>query len=183
MSDHTNPWRTKSTRVAYENPWIRVDHREVITPSDTDGIYGVVHFKNVAIGIIPVDPEGYTWLVGQYRYTLDLYSWEIPMGGGPLGIGTQLSAQRELQEETGITAAQWTELTRLHTSNSVTDESAIVYLATGLSHGPTAHEETEDITIKKLRISEAIDMALTGEITDAISVCGLLQYRLKYMSQ
>ncbi|MEL6123891.1 MAG: NUDIX hydrolase, partial [Bacteroidota bacterium] len=134
-TSHINPWTTMRSKQVYENPWISVEHHEVITPTGSQGIYGKVVFKNLALGIIPIDSERYTWLVGQYRYTMDTYSWEIPMGGGPVDIDPLLSAQRELQEETGISADRWSHLMEIHTSNSVTNEVGHIYIAEGLHYG------------------------------------------------
>jgi 8-oxo-dGDP phosphatase len=176
MSDeHHNPWQTLSSKHVYENPWISVREDQVINPGGGKGIYGVVHFKNKAIGIIPVDAAGNTYLIGQYRYALNEYSWEIPMGGGPIGIDVLESAQRELKEETGFTARRWTNIARLHTSNSVTDEEGFVFLAEDLVAGETEFEETEDLKIRKVALAEAVRMVLDNEITDTISVAGLLK--------
>jgi len=170
-----NPWKTKTVKLIYENPWIKVEEHEVINPAGNDGIYGTVHFKNRAMAIIPVDEEGNTWLIGQYRYALNEYSWEIPMGGGPIGIDFLESAKRELKEETGLTALKWTELLKIHTSNSVTDEVGIVYLAEELTQGETAFEDTEILQIRKLPLKEVVDMAMKGEITDSISLAGIFK--------
>lgn len=170
-----NPWKTLSKKPIYENPWIRVEEHQVITPAGKEGIYGKVHFKNRAMAIIPIDYEGYTWLVGQYRYTLDEYSWEIPMGGGPNDLDLLESAKRELKEETGLLANKWTELLKIHTSNSVTDEWGLIYLAEDLTQGETEFEETEQLLIKKLPFKEALEMVMSGQITDSISVAGLLK--------
>ncbi|MCH7411594.1 NUDIX hydrolase [Belliella sp. DSM 111904] len=170
-----NPWKTLSVKTVFENPWIEVTHRDVIIPSGNPGTYGMVHFKNKALGIVPIDNEGNTWLVGQYRYTLDEYSWEIPMGGGILGEDDLYNAQRELKEETGLIAEKWTEIMKIHTSNSVTDESGIIFLAEGLTQGETEFEETEQLEIIKLPLKDAIDKVMNGEITDAISIAGLLK--------
>ncbi len=170
-----NPWQTLSEREAYANPWIQVSHREVINPSGGAGIYGVVHFKNVAIGIVPLDAEGYTWLVGQYRYTLQRYTWEIPEGGGPLGTDPLASAKRELLEETGITAHCWTPLLELHTSNSVTDEYGVAYIAQELEMGLAQPEETEDLRVRRLPFQEVVEMVLQGDITDALSMIAVLK--------
>lgn len=172
--EEQNPWKTLSTQAIYDNPWIRVREDQVINPSGGRGIYGVVSFKNKAIGIIPVDKNGNTYLVGQYRYALEAYSWEIPMGGGLLQNNILESARRELREETGLTAQSWTQILRLHTSNSVTDEEGFVFLAQDLQQGETDFEETEDLRIRRLHVREAIEMVFEGEITDAISVAGLL---------
>ncbi|WP_240737396.1 NUDIX domain-containing protein [Hymenobacter metallicola] len=170
-----NPWQTLSSEVKYHNPWIRVREDQVINPKGGRGIYGVVSMKNKALGIIPVDAEGNTWLVGQYRYALNEYSWEIPMGGGPVELDILESAQRELKEETGFTARRWTNIARLHTSNSVTDEEGFVFLAEELEAGEVEPEETEDLRLWKLPLAEAIAMVMDNRITDCISVAGLLK--------
>lgn len=170
-----NPWRTLSEKTAYDNPWIRVSHREVLNPAGGSGIYGVVHFKNTAVGIVPLDAEGYTWLVGQYRYTLQRYSWEIPEGGAPAGSPPLDAARRELLEETGITARRWTPLLEIHTSNSVTDEYGVAYVAQELSFGAAMPEETEDLHVQRLPFEEAVRRVLQGDITDALSMAALLK--------
>ena len=174
MADENNKWKINQTKEVYDNPWIKVVHDDVTTPSGTSGIYGRVLFKNKAIGIIPIDEEGNTWLVGQYRYPLKEYSWEIPMGGGPHDKDPLYSAQKELKEETGIEAKKWTNLMKIHTSNSVTDEEGYIFLAEDLSYGETAFDETEDLAIKKLPFTEAYQMVLDNKITDAISISGIL---------
>lgn len=170
-----NPWKTLKITSVYENPWIRLEAHDIINPSGNDGIYGVVHFKNRAIGIIPMDWEGNTWLIGQYRYALQEYSWEIPMGGGPIEIDPLMSAKRELKEETGLIAEKWTQLMKIHTSNSVTDELGLVYLAEDLIQGNPEFEETEVLQIKKLPFKSALDMVMSGEITDSLSIAGILK--------
>ncbi len=175
MSELTvNPWQTRSIRQVYDNPWIAVTHREVITPRGHAGVYGVVHFKHLAVGVVPVDGQGYTWLVGQYRYPLDQYSWEIPEGGCPAHESPLATAQRELMEETGIQAARWTKLLELHLSNSVTDERAIAFLAQDLTLGKAQPEHTEQLRVCRLPLAEAVCMARDGSITDALSVAALL---------
>ena len=170
-----NPWQTLSTEPKYQNPWIKVREDQVRNPKGGAGIYGVVSMQNKAIGIVPVDADGNTWLVGQYRYTLNEYSWEIPMGGGLLDVDTVESAQRELREETGLLAARWTRISRLHTSNSVTDEEGFVFLAEDLTQADWEPEETEDLRLWKLPLSQAIELVMSDKITDAISVAGLLK--------
>ncbi|MEO1514248.1 MAG: NUDIX hydrolase [Bacteroidota bacterium] len=173
-----NPWTTLNIQTAYENPWIKVTHRDVLTPSNTEGIYGLVHFKNLAIGIIPLDDEYNTWLVGQYRYTLEEYSWEIPEGGCPLGTAPLDSAKRELLEETGIQAERWTKILDMTTSNSVTDERGMTFIAQGLHFGQAMPEDTEELEIRKLPFAEALDMVMRGEITDSLSMVSLLKTQL-----
>lgn len=170
-----NPWKTKSKTTIYQNPWIKLEEHQVVIPSGKDGIYGKVIFKNKALAIVPVDEDLNTWLVGQFRYTLDEYSWEIPMGGGLLELDILDSAKRELKEETGLSAKKWTKIMRLHTSNSVTDEEGFVFLAEELTPGETEFEETEQLQVIKLPLKEAIQKVMDGEITDAISVAGLLK--------
>lgn len=178
MPKYKNPWTTLNSSNVYENGWIRVEHHEVLNPSLKQGIYGKVHFKNTAIGIIPVDKEGNTWLVGQYRYPLETYSWEIPEGGGPIDTPPLESAARELMEETGISAKKWTSIQEIHTSNSVTDEYGIIYLAEELTFGEATPEESEDLKVKKVSLKDALDMVVHGEITDSLSVAGLLKLKL-----
>jgi len=169
-----NPWTTLSGEIKYENPWIRVTEYQVINPAGGKGIYGKVHFKNKAIGIIPVDKDLNTWLVGQYRYTLDAWHWEIPEGGGPLDHDPLSSAQRELREETGLIAATWSEIVHLHTSNSVTDEDGYIFLAEDLQEGANALDETEaDLKVWKLPLRDALEMALNGKITDSMSIIAI----------
>lgn len=175
MDKMDNPWRTLSKKDIYDNPWIHVEEHQVINPRGGRGIYGVVSFKNRAIGIIPIDEQGNTWLVGQYRYTLDAYSWEIPMGGGSLDIEPLEAAKRELKEETGLSAQSWEPLLTIHTSNSVTDEIGFVYLARDLSKGSTQFDETEDLQIKQIPFEEALAMAMKGEITDSLSLAGIFK--------
>jgi 8-oxo-dGTP pyrophosphatase MutT (NUDIX family) len=168
-------WKQLDSRVVYENPWMEVREDHVVNPGGGKNHYGYVHFKNRAVAIVPLDDEGNTWLVGQQRYTLSEYSWELPMGGAPLDESPLDAAKRELREETGLTATHWSELMRLHTSNSITDEVGIVYVAEGLSEGETDFEETEVLEIRRLPLDEALQLVNDGEITDAISVAAILR--------
>jgi len=173
-----NPWKTISSRSIYENPWISVREDQVIQPDGAPGIYGVVHMKNKAIGILPIDNEEYIYLVGQYRYTLNCYSWEIPEGGGPEHEDALTSAKRELLEETGLVAATWKQLGIAHLSNSVTDEEATYFLATDLTQHEAQPEGTEDLQIRRVPFAEALQMVEQGEITDSMSVIAILRYAM-----
>jgi 8-oxo-dGTP pyrophosphatase MutT (NUDIX family) len=170
-----NPWTRINSRVVYENPWIKVEEDQVLNPSGGNGIYGKVLFKNKAIGIIPLDEQLNTWIIGQFRYTLNEYSWEIPMGGGHAVLSSLDGAKRELKEETGLSANSWTEILKIHTSNSVTDEVGYVFIAEDLSQGETSFDETEELVVKKIPFQKAVDMVMAGEITDAISIAGILK--------
>jgi ADP-ribose pyrophosphatase len=178
ISETDNPWQVLSSKEIYNNPWINLTEHQVINPGGGKGIYGQVHFKNLAIGIVVLDEDDHTWLVGQYRFTLKQYSWEIPAGGCPLDSDSLEAAKRELLEETGITAGSWTEIQQMHLSNSVSDELAIIYLARGLSFGNAEPEETEQLQVRKVHVDDAYQMVLSGEITDSISVAALLKLKI-----
>ena len=178
--DHTdNPWQITGSEEIYDNPWISVTEFKVINPGGGKGIYGKVHFKNTAVGVAALDEDGKLWLVGQYRYTLDEYSWEMPEGGCPIGAETVLdTAKRELLEETGLIAAEWTELLKLHTSNSVTDEVGYAFVARSLIQAEADPEETEDLSLWKLPFDEALQMVLDGKITDAFTCMAFLKLKV-----
>jgi 8-oxo-dGTP pyrophosphatase MutT (NUDIX family) len=178
MDEKNNPWTILSQRPVYDNKWIGVTEYDVINPGGGKGIYGKVHFKNLAIGILPLDEEGNTWLVGQYRFTLEAYSWEIPEGGGTAAESAIESAQRELREETGLVAEEWTLLQEMHLSNSISDERALIFLARQLQQQEAMPEEAEQLVIKKLPFEEACRMVENGTITDSISVAAILKVRL-----
>jgi len=170
----TNPWKRRQRTVVYENDWIVVNHDDVERPDGKPGIYGVVHYKHRAIGIVAIDTADRVLLVGQYRYPLDVYSWEIPEGGGGPDEDPLATARRELREETGVSARRWTRLGRAHLSNCIGDEEAIYYLAEDLEQGQAEPEGTEQLEVRWLDFSEAVRMVCAGEITDSISVIALL---------
>jgi len=179
IDENHNPWQVLAERTVYDNKWIDVTEYDVINPGGGKGIYGKVHYKNLAIGIVPLDDEGYVWLVGQYRFVLDEYSWEIPEGGGDPAVPVLESAKRELLEETGLIASEWTQLFVMHLSNSVGDEKATVFLARGLRQGQAEPEETEELAVKRIPIERAYQMVERGEITDSMAVAGI--YKVKLM--
>ncbi|MEW6636034.1 MAG: NUDIX hydrolase [Actinomycetota bacterium] len=174
----SNPWLTLSSREVYDNPWISVREDAVVRPDGEPGIYGVVHFKNLAVGVLPVE-DGHTYLVGQYRYPLERYSWEIPEGGCPEGEEPLAAARRELREETGFEAGGWRMLGAAHLSNSVADEYAVWYLATELAPGDLQPEGSEVLEVRRVSLREALAMALDGRITDALSQLAIMSYVLK----
>ncbi|KAA3649063.1 MAG: NUDIX hydrolase [Bacteroidetes bacterium] len=173
-----NPWKKLKSTEVYENPWIKVTNHEVLNAANKPGIYGTVHFKNIAIGILPIDKNGYTYIVGQYRFPLEKFSWEIPEGGGKHNVDPLETAKRELLEETGVKAKEWSELIRINTSNSVTDEYGIIYLAKDIEVFESNPDEDEDLVVKKLHFDELYEMVMRGEIMDSLSVAAVLKYKL-----
>ena len=176
-SQPRNPWQTLSRKVIYDNPWIHVEEHDVLNPGGKPAIYGVVEFYNYAIGVVPMDEDGNIWLVGQHRYPFNEYTWEIPEGGGNKNDDPLLHAKRELLEEAGLTADNWELIQEMQVSNSVTNEYAFIYLATGLQETEPDPDEDEDITIKKIPFAEAYAMLLRGEIKDSLTVVALLKIR------
>jgi 8-oxo-dGTP pyrophosphatase MutT (NUDIX family) len=176
--EERGPWKIVSRQTSYDNRWIKVTHHEVITPAGESGVYGTVHYKNLAVGVVPVDGQGHTYLVGQHRFPLDEYSWEIPEGGGAPGVDPIQSAARELQEETGLRAGKWQKLREADLSNSVSDERAVTYLAWDLTQGTAAPEPTEQLQIRRLPLSAAYRMVAEGQIRDVMSVFSLQAVQL-----
>lgn len=174
-----NPWKTLKSKPIYDNPWMSITEHEVLNPSGNLGIYGVVNFKNIAVGVLPLDQDLNTWLVGQYRYPLDQYSWEIPEGGCPAGEEVLIAAKRELQEETGLAAQKWTKILKTHISNSVTNEAGYSFVAQDLTMGQAAPEDTEDLKLWKLPFQEVFQMCLDGKITDSLSVLSI--FKVNYL--
>jgi len=175
MDETKNPWTVVSRATVYENEWIRVDHHEVLRPSGAPGIYGTVHFKCHATGVVPIDENGNVVLVGQYRFPLRAYSWEIPEGGGSKEVPFLESAQRELREECGLAAKCWQEILGVDVSNSVSDERATVFLAWDLSDAPAQPDDTEEIQVTRVPFWDAVARVKRGEIRDSISVAALLR--------
>lgn len=172
-----NPWTVLSSQIVYNNPWIEVTEHQVLNAAGNPGIYGVVHFHNLAVGVVPYS-DGKIWMVGQYRFPLKAYSWEIPEGGGKMDVDPLESAKRELMEETGLTAEKYERLLEMDLSNSVSDERGIVYLATGLSQGMAAPEEDEVLHVRQMSLEEAFGMADRGEIRDSLTVAALFRLRV-----
>lgn len=168
-------WKRLDRKLIYENPWFAIFEDEVVNPRGGRNTYGNVHFKRKAIAIVPLDQEGNTWIVGQDRYTLGEYSWEVPMGASEDGEDPVQTAHRELREETGLSASDMSMLMRLHTSNSVTDEEGFVFVARGLTQGETAFDDMEQLDIRRIPLADVVGMIERGEMTDAISVAAILR--------
>ena len=177
--DRSNPWQTIARRFVYDNPWIRVREDQVIRPDGLPGIYGVVEFKHRAVGVLPVDHDGSIWLVGQYRYPLQAYSWEIPEGGSPDSESAEATAIRELREETGLSAGRMELVLTSHLSNSVGDELGYLFRATELTQGANDPEGTERIAVRRFEWDLAWRMLKSGEITDSLSVMALLHEAIR----
>ncbi|MEM8636122.1 MAG: NUDIX hydrolase [Pseudomonadota bacterium] len=163
------PWIVHNTRTNHENPWLRLETSDVTHPDGSPGIYGVVRIANIATGVLPIDSEGYTWLVGQHRFPFDAYSWELPEGGGKMGVDPQVSAARELKEETGLDALNYLLLGEWQLSNSVTDEVAYGYLAWDLTPGSAAPEPSEALSVERVPFSNVVERLRAGDITDAFT--------------
>jgi len=175
-----NPWKRLESRVVYENAWIRVREDQVIRPDGAEGIYGVVETR-IATGVVALTRSFEIYLVGQYRYTMDQYSWEIPEGGTDPGEDALAAAKRELQEEAGIVAGHWEALGgEIHLSNCHSSERAFLFLAQGLSEVPATPEGTEVLQVKKVPLEEAALMVERGEITDAMSILGIYRTLAQY---
>ncbi|MFM2376480.1 MAG: hypothetical protein RLZZ165_1577 [Bacteroidota bacterium] len=177
MNENKNPWTILSSREIYDNPWIRLTEHQVLNPNGRPGIYGVVHFHHLAIGVVPYE-DGKIWMVGQYRFPMEAFSWEIPEGGGRLGIDPLDSAKRELQEETGLEADHYEVLLEMDLSNSVSDERAIVYLAKGLHPGEASPEDTEELHLRQMTLAEAYQLVEQRVIRDSLTVAAIYKMRI-----
>jgi len=173
-----NPWSTLKSEKIYDSAWISVTKHDVLNPNGNPGTYSVVHFKNLAIGILPLDENFNTWIVGQYRYPINQYSWEIPEGGGELDVAPLDSAKRELLEETGIRANTWTKIQEMHLSNSASDEFCILYIAQDLRFGESEPEDNEKLEVRKLHFNDLYKMVESGEVTDSLTVAIVLKTKL-----
>lgn len=178
LRPHGTPWgRTGPERVIYDNPWIRLTEHDAVAPTGRPALYGLVHMKNLAMAILPLHDDGTVVLVGQHRFAHGDYSWEIPEGGGARDVDPLESARRELAEETGLQAAEWREVLRAQLSNSITDEDAVGFIATGLTPSATVHQadDTEAIVLARVPFREALDAALAGHLQDVLTLAMLLR--------
>jgi 8-oxo-dGTP pyrophosphatase MutT (NUDIX family) len=170
-----NPWKITNSKSGYDNPWIKLTHHKVINPAGNPGEYTTIHFKNRAIGIICLDQDHNTILVGQHRFPLNKYSWEIPEGGGHYDEQPLTTAKRELHEETGVKANNWQLIQEFDLSNSITDEHAYIYLATDLSYEIAHPDEDEELEMRKIPFSAVYQAVLDGEIRDSLTVVAVLK--------
>lgn len=182
MDENNNPWTVTGEQPVYDNAWINVTEYQVINPNGGKGIYGKVHFKNHAIAIVPLDEQLNTYLVGQYRFPINQYSWEVPEGGCPIGEDQLQAAQRELLEETGLKAQHWEHIADAYLSNSVSDEAGSIYVATELTQETATPEETEQLVVKKLPFEEVYRMVCEGRITDMFSITAILRVKLMLLN-
>lgn len=173
-----NPWTKLDEKLVYESPWISLFHQNVLNPSGNPGTYSIIHFNKLAIGILPLDEDYNTWIVGQFRYPMKTYTWEIPEGGGSRNEEPVDSAKRELLEECGIIANKWDLIQEMQLSNSATDEVALLYIARQLSFTDAQPEENEQLTVRKIPFSELYERVLKGELTDSLTVAAVLRAKL-----
>ncbi len=170
-----NPWTVTASSAPFGNDWFRIDRNEVIRPDGGAGEYTIVRFRRLAVGVLPIEPDGHVHLVGQWRFPLDRYSWEIPEGGGEPGEQPLQCAKRELEEETGLTAETWTPILAMDLSNSITDEEGIVFLATGLKAGRKQPEATEVLRHRRAAFMEVLERVIDGRIRDSLTVAAMLR--------
>ncbi len=173
-----NPWKTLGSKIIVKNPWFKLRQDRVIRPDGQKGEYNTILAPN-AVGVIPCFTDGTVLLVGQYRYSISRYSWEIPEGGGHGDEKPVQTARRELREETGYRAGKIRSLGIFHTSNCFTDETAYLFYATDLKPGDAQQDGTEDIVTKRVPFERAYQMAVEGKITDSITIVALFRLKAK----
>ncbi len=175
LPEGDNPWTVTGRSTSFENNWIRIEDNSVLNPAGNPAIYSVVRVRRVAVGALPIDAHGHVHMVGQWRFALGRYSWEMPEGGAEPGEAAEACAHRELAEETGLRAGQMLKILDLDLSNSFTDERAALFLATELTTGEAAPEETEVFNRLTAPFSEVLARCVNGEITDAMTVAAVLR--------
>jgi ADP-ribose pyrophosphatase len=171
----TDPFTLVTSTIAYENAWIKVEHQDVIRPDGNLGIYGIVHFANRAVAVLPIEPNGDVWLVGQWRRPLEAWSWEIPEGGVPFHEDLEAGARRELEEEAGLIAGTLLKVLELDVSNCVSDEVGYCYIAYDLTRGTLAPDPTEVLTLRRLHFTELLREIDEGLIRDGLTLATVLR--------
>ena len=173
--DDGNPWTVKRVTRPFENDWFAVDAHDVVRPDGADGHYGVIRVRRLAVGVLPIDDAGRVHLVGQWRFPLGRYSWEMPEGGADPGEDALDCARRELEEETGISARTYQQILEMDLSNSLTDERAVAFLATGLREGASNPEATEVLQRRAAPFTEVLARVVVGRIRDSLTVAAVLR--------
>ncbi|MFP4172317.1 MAG: NUDIX domain-containing protein [Candidatus Hydrogenedentota bacterium] len=168
-----NPWTRRESHIIYQNPWLTLREDRVVRPNGREGVYSVVETR-IATGVVTLTPDYQTWLVGQYRYPTESYSWEIVEGGAHEGEAPLTCIQRELREEAGLLAGRWTSLSgTIYLSNCISSEVGYLFLAEDLVETEPEPDETEILQLCRVPLGKALAMADQGEITDAMSIMGL----------
>ena len=175
LKPHGTPWRDHGGRTVFDNPWMTVTEHAATAPTGEPATYGKIHFKNLALAVLPLHEDGTVTLVGQHRFAMMDYAWEIPEGGGPLDVDPLESIRRELREEAGLEAADWREILRFQISNSLTDERGIGWLAMGFTPAEQDPDDTEAIALARVPFREALDAVVNGWIEDGMSMAMLLR--------
>ena len=173
--EHPDPYTVLDRRFLYDSPWIRIREDRFQHRRGAEGRYAVCGFVRTACGVLALDEQDRVVLVGQWRYPLEAYSWELPEGGGDVSESPFEAITRELAEEAGLTAQVWEPLAFFHPSNSSTEEEAFLFLATGL-HPSEGHqaEDDEELLVHREPFQDCLRRVLSGELTDSLTVMALL---------
>lgn len=173
--DDGNPWTVRAVTQPFANDWFRIDSHAVVHPGGAEGVYSVIRARRLAVGVLPIEADGSVHLVGQWRFPLARYSWEMPEGGADPGEDARACAARELAEETGMTAAALTPILEMDMSNSLSDERAVIFLALGLTPGEARPEATEVLKRRRAPFLDALALAADGRIRDSMTVAALFR--------
>jgi ADP-ribose pyrophosphatase len=171
----SDPFTIIASKIAYENAWIKVEHQEIIRPDGAPGVYGIVHFANRAVAVLPLEANGDVWLVGQWRRPLNAWSWEIPEGGVPFDEDLEAGARRELEEEAGLIAGTFLKVLEFDTSNCVTDEVGTSYIAYDLTQGTLAPDPTEVLSLRRVHFTDLLAEIDQGLIRDGPTLATVLR--------
>ncbi len=179
-----NPYQVQERRLLFDSPWIRLREDRFTHRRGAFGRYPVCGFRRTACGVVALDDQDRVALVGQWRYPLEAYSWELPEGGGQADESPLEAIRRELEEEAGYRAGVWEPLSYFHTSNSSTDEETFLFQATHLVPLPGGHapEDNEELLVHWEPFEQCLSRILRGEITDSLTVVGLLALQARRSS-